>query len=79
MTTFTVSRLSDPAGAEPAVSVLENAEREDLVEVLDHAVVSWPSAPKGRPASTRTTASGAARQCRVRHGAHSGRTSPDAV
>jgi uncharacterized membrane protein len=42
MTTFTVWKFDSPEGAERASSMLENAERDGLVNVLDHAVVSWP-------------------------------------
>jgi uncharacterized membrane protein len=42
MTTFTVWKFDNPDGAEHAASLLKGAERERLVKVLDHAVVSWP-------------------------------------
>jgi uncharacterized membrane protein len=42
MTAFTVWKFDTPEGAEHAVTMLRNAEDEDLVKVLDHAVVSWP-------------------------------------
>jgi uncharacterized membrane protein len=42
MTTFTVWKFDDPGGAGRAVSVLEAAEADGLVTILDHAVVTWP-------------------------------------
>ena len=42
MTTFTVWKFDDPAGAEHAESILETAAADGLVKVVDHAVVSWP-------------------------------------
>jgi uncharacterized membrane protein len=42
MTTFTVWKFDDPDGAGQAASILKNAESDGLVEVHDHAVVSWP-------------------------------------
>lgn len=46
MTTFTVWKFDEPAGAEHAESVLEEAARDGLVKVVDHAVVSWPVGDK---------------------------------
>ena len=42
MTTFTVWKFDDPGGAEAAEKVLKNAEADHLVEIVDHALVSWP-------------------------------------
>ena len=42
MTTFTVWKFDDPDGAQRASGLLKNAEKDQLVKVLDHAVVSWP-------------------------------------
>ncbi len=42
MTTITVWKFDDPEGAERAEAVLETAEGEHLVEIIDHAVVTWP-------------------------------------
>jgi len=42
MTAFTVWKFDDPAGAEQSCAALEGAERDGLVKILDHAVVSWP-------------------------------------
>jgi uncharacterized membrane protein len=42
MTTFSVWKYDDPAGAERAVELLKSAERDGLVKIDDHAVVSWP-------------------------------------
>ena len=42
MTTFTVWKFEDPEGAKRAASLLKNAEEEGLVNIVDHAVMSWP-------------------------------------
>ena len=42
MTTFTVWKFDSPEGAEHAVGILEQAEQDRIVTVVDHAVVSWP-------------------------------------
>jgi uncharacterized membrane protein len=42
MTAFTVWKFDDPEGADRSCAVLEAAERDGLVKILDHAVVSWP-------------------------------------
>ena len=43
MTTFTVWKFEDPGGAARASSLLESAESEGLVKIIDHAVMSWPA------------------------------------
>jgi uncharacterized membrane protein len=42
MTAFTVWKFEGPEDAEHAVSVLKGCERDGLVKIVDHAVVSWP-------------------------------------
>jgi uncharacterized membrane protein len=42
VTTFTVWKFADAGGAARATSVLQEAEGEGLVKIVDHAVVSWP-------------------------------------
>lgn len=42
MATFTAWKFDTPEGAKHAASTLEQAEREQIVKVLDHAIVSWP-------------------------------------
>jgi uncharacterized membrane protein len=42
MTTFTVWKFDNPVGASQAVAILENAQADGLVKIIDHAVVSWP-------------------------------------
>ena len=46
MTAFTVWKFDTPDGAESAASRLESAADEDLIKILDHAVVSWPVGAK---------------------------------
>jgi len=65
MTAFTVWKFDRPDGAEQAVSLLKKAEDDNLVEVVDHATVSWPEGetkPKirhGRDSTVRGTGWGA--------------------
>ncbi len=42
MTTFTVWKFDDPEGAARAEAILEEAEADGLVKVVDHAVMTWP-------------------------------------
>ena len=42
MTTFTVWKFEDPDGAKHAAALLKTAEEDGLVNILDHAVMSWP-------------------------------------
>jgi uncharacterized membrane protein len=42
MTTFTVWKFTDPRGAGEAARALRYAEKDGLVQIHDHAVVSWP-------------------------------------
>jgi len=42
MTTFTAWKFETADGAEKAVTALKGAERDGLVKIVDHAVISWP-------------------------------------
>jgi uncharacterized membrane protein len=42
MTAFTVWTFETADGAEHAIDLLKRAEQDNLVKVLDHAVVTWP-------------------------------------
>ena len=42
MAAFTVWKFEDPAGAQHAAEKLRDCEREQLIKILDYAVVSWP-------------------------------------
>jgi uncharacterized membrane protein len=42
MTTFTVWKFEDADGARKAESALQAAAAEGLVEIVDHALLSWP-------------------------------------
>ncbi len=42
MAAFTVWKFDDLSGAEHAAQSLKDCEREGLVKILDHAVVTWP-------------------------------------
>lgn len=46
MTAFTVWKFEDPQGAEHASTLLRDAERDGLVKIMDHALVSWPVGAK---------------------------------
>lgn len=43
MTTFTVWKFDDPAGADRALAILKDAQSDRLVKLVDHAVVTWPA------------------------------------
>ena len=43
MAAFTVWKFDGPDGADSAASVLKDCERDNLIKILDHAVVSWPA------------------------------------
>ena len=42
MTAFTVWKFDNPEGAARAASSLKAAEKDRLVKIVDHAVLSWP-------------------------------------
>jgi uncharacterized membrane protein len=42
MTAFTAWRFETPDGAAHAEAMLEDAQRDQLVKIFDHAIVSWP-------------------------------------
>ena len=42
MAAFTVWKFDEVGGAEQASESLKDCEREGLVKILDHAVVTWP-------------------------------------
>jgi uncharacterized membrane protein len=46
MTAFTVWKFDTPDGADRAAGVMEGAEADGLVKIMDHAVVSWPVGAK---------------------------------
>ncbi len=46
MSTLTVWKFNTADGAEKALSKLENLQKQQLVQVLDAAVVSWPQGRK---------------------------------
>lgn len=46
MTAFTVWKFDDADGAEHAAKLLKDAAEDDLVRIIDHAVVSWPAGEK---------------------------------
>ncbi|MFC4786523.1 DUF1269 domain-containing protein [Nocardioides sp. MAHUQ-72] len=46
MTAFTVWKFESPEGAQHAESLLEGAQADHLVRIVDHAVISWPLGAK---------------------------------
>src|SRR5689334_573070 len=42
MTAFTVWKFDDPEGAQQAYEILRDAQQDQLVAVVDHAIVTWP-------------------------------------
>ena len=42
MTTFTVWKFEDPGGAQHAAELLQAAEADGIVTLVDHAVMTWP-------------------------------------
>jgi uncharacterized membrane protein len=46
MSTFTVWKFDSPTGAHEALQTLDSLQREQLIQVLDSAVVSWPQGEK---------------------------------
>src|SRR5215218_7501410 len=59
MATFTVWKFDSAAGADQALATLERLQKEELIKVLDAAVVNWPEGakkPKTRQLQTVTGA-----------------------
>ncbi|WP_436533057.1 DUF1269 domain-containing protein [Actinoplanes sp. HUAS TT8] len=50
MTTFTVWKYDDPKGAEQAFATIKYAAADNLVTIVDHAILTWP-AGASRPES----------------------------
>jgi uncharacterized membrane protein len=46
MATLTVWKFSDPSGAQVALDEVRTLEKEGLIDVVDGAVVTWPSGAK---------------------------------
>ena len=46
MATFTVWKFDRPDGADRAAGILEGAEQDGLVKIIDRALVSWPADAK---------------------------------
>ena len=53
MPTLSVIKFDNPGGADQALSILQKLQKQQVIEVLDAAVVSWPTdrkAPKTKQA-----------------------------
>ena len=46
MAAFTVWKFDGPNGAEHAAETLKQCQREGMVKIIDHAVVTWPEGDK---------------------------------
>jgi uncharacterized membrane protein len=46
MATFTVSQFDSADGAEETLATLERLQKEDLIQIEDAAIVSWPEGTK---------------------------------
>jgi uncharacterized membrane protein len=46
MATFTVSQFDSADGAEETLATLERLQKEDLIQIEDAAIVSWPEGAK---------------------------------
>ncbi|MGB3327996.1 MAG: DUF1269 domain-containing protein [Thermomicrobiales bacterium] len=46
MATLTAVKFASPDGADQALSILENLRKQNLITLLDAAVVSWPEGAK---------------------------------
>jgi uncharacterized membrane protein len=46
MATFTVWKFDSAGGADAALTTLERLQKEELIQVIDGAVVSWPEGAK---------------------------------
>jgi uncharacterized membrane protein len=46
MATLTVVKFEDPAGAQQALGMLEDMQKQNLIRIQDAAVVSWPEGAK---------------------------------
>lgn len=57
MATFTVWKFDAPEAAERAEYILTQAQKDGLVTLMDHAVVSWPEGAK-RPKTQHSGGSG---------------------
>jgi uncharacterized membrane protein len=61
MATLTVVKFEDPTGADQAVRIVDDLQKQNIITVLDSAVVSWPVGAKTPKTEQRhsTTATGA--------------------
>ena len=48
MATLTVWKFDTPSGAEDALKTVEELQKQELITVVDGAVVSWPADKKRR-------------------------------
>lgn len=46
MATLTVVKFATPEGADQALNTLEDLQRQNIITILDAAVVSWPNGEK---------------------------------
>src|SRR3954453_19737874 len=59
MTTFTVWKFDSPSGAEDTQNTLLRLQREQLIQIVDAAVVTWPADAKKPKTKQLTNLAGA--------------------
>ena len=59
MATLTVVKFATPEGADQALGVLDDLQRQSLIKVLDSAVVTWPTGAKKPKTRQQTSTAGA--------------------
>ena len=59
MATLTVVKFEDPGGAEQAVRILDDLQKQKIITVLDSATVSWPVGAKKPKTQQRHNTTGA--------------------
>ena len=69
MTTLTVWKFDSESGARSALQVLERLQKQELLQVVDAAIVSWPADRKRPKTKQLHNLTGAAALCRGRSGA----------
>ena len=47
MATYPVLKFDTPGGADDALQILQGSQQQQLIQLLDAAVVTWPEGSKG--------------------------------
>jgi uncharacterized membrane protein len=59
MATLTVVKFATPEGADQSVGILDGLQKQNLIQVLDSAVVTWPTGSKKPKTRQQTSTTGA--------------------